>query len=328
MAITPLGFEGTVNDVAYSKRSRFEGAQFPVVDGRPDFAVTVNLSADRTFNIAPGTACAHAIMGTATDVHTVQSSAVSTPGATVLRYDWAANTITPTKVEGTAAAGAQPVLPAGLNTVVGETFDQVLALGPIIQGQTLPGPIVDMRMWASKVITAGSLIGLPTSSPYGTEVALTDGSRYRRLLDSSNNAVWVGEGSSGLTELLGTGALTVAPGWSADSFVNSGLKDGRLVTVDIALRRSGATLTCAAGDGNFPDTPICTLVPALRPHVERPVLIHYVGSSGHLVAAAATLTPDGVMTLVSGVHGENMLQRTTTGTQSIRATTTFMRKVA
>lgn len=333
MTFTYAGFPLTTNAVQWAASASYLGGRLPEVATRTSMLVAVNGAATRTCTVAVGTASACGVMVKSDAVESVVFDDVTTAGQTrwdavVLRRNWTSNTASYVVVKGTAAANAPQVVPT-LNDNPGVLHDQPLALVQITNGNTIPTQVVSLRLPASKVYTAESLAALPTPTTalYGIEVVLADGSRYRCGLDASNNPAWVAT-SGNIIELTGASALTVATNFSLGSNVSRGLKNGLQTTVTFQLRRTGSVLNADTTDGNFADTLLCTLPSTLCPPDEMPVPAHYYAVSTHTLPAAVTLTPDGRITLIAGVPGQDMPVRTGATEVSVRGSATFTRKVA
>jgi hypothetical protein len=181
MTLTTVGFDGSVTEAQWAAMSRNVGSPLPVVLGINDFAVSINASATRTVTVAtaPNGAMRHGLLTTSDAVASVVLDDVTTTGqsrwdAIVLHSDWSTNTVTLTKVNGVAAAGAPQVLPSGLANTPGTTHDQVLALVQITYGSTIPTAIQDRRQWQGKTHYGSTLASLPpaTAGLYGTSVVL------------------------------------------------------------------------------------------------------------------------------------------------------------
>lgn len=341
MALTAVGFTGTVNAVQDAKRSQYQGAMYPEVGGQPDFAVTTNNAADRTVDIAAGVAWAHGVMVTNTATATVQLDIVSTAGQTrwdaiVLRRDWSGSgSVSLTKVNGTAAAGAPMVVPT-LNDSPGVLHDQLLAMVQVTNGSTLPTSIDPRRAWGTKVFTVPTVSALPSPSftLYGAEFVLVDGSRYRCLLDASNNPAWVASGSGRNRELT-TGIFvsgSIATGWGVADLTNKALVNDTTgdIQLDLQFRRSGATITPNATHGDIdPDVTVAQLVAALAPTQQTtPATMQYAISTGSpAFSCQVVIDTAGVISLRNGTAGAPLATRAA-GDVSLRGCIRYTRKVA
>ena len=333
MAITGVGFDGTVNETQDALRSKFQGNPLPVVESRDDLNVTIDTGTARSVRVAAGAAWVPGVMITNSAAAYLQFDVVPTAGqsrwdALVLRVDWNNNTTTLTKVNGTAAASPAEVLPPGLTYNPGVLYDYVLALVKITNGQTSPTGLTPWRMWSSKVYTADSLAPL-TNAPLGTEVVLrATGKRYRYLLDASNNLTWMEQGLPTITN----GVLTPATGWSlSTTYACRCLVDatGTRVQYDITVRRSGTALRFAA-DGSIGDSTIGT-VSGPRPDGPAACQVYM-----RLLGGAATtslngvpgfgyLTSAGNLALESGLPNNYIPTRAGAGDWSMQAKFSFTR---
>lgn len=214
MAITNVGYDGTVSDVEFAQLSQHTGALVPVVCGFNDFAVSVNTGGTLTCNVAAGSAEAPGVLTKSDATASVVFDSVTTTGQTrwdavVLRRNWSTGTSTLVVVKGTASAAAPQVLPSGVDLTLDSAVDQVLALVQITNGLTLPTKVVDYRLQGSKVFTAPAPSALPPASLalYGMEAAVGN-ERYRCLTDSGGSAAWVGVGTSYSGRTVASSPLT------------------------------------------------------------------------------------------------------------------------
>lgn len=338
MAIQSLGYDGTIDATAWALLEPHLGGRFDTVEGRDDFAVSINGAATLTVNVAagPNGARGAGIWDRDTSAGSVTLDAVSTSGATrwdaiVLRRVWSsgAGTTTLTKVNGTAAANAPQVLPSsGLLSTPGTSYDHVLALVQVTNGLTIPTAVADRRVRATKLFTAKDLTSLPPPSTalWGMHAELDSGATYKVAADNSGAPAWVPV--SGLvTEYTGTSAATAATGWSG--LTQRGLKIGNMVTLDLRFRRTGATLAASPGVGNFTDNLVGTVPAGLAPESTMPVPIQYYGTTAFIqVTGMCELRPTGQLWLQNGIAGADLYARSGSTDVSLRLSTTFGRKVA
>ena len=230
-------------------------------------------------------------MVTNTATATVQLDIVSTAGQTrwdaiVLRRDWSGSgSVSLTKVNGTAAAGAPMVVPT-LNDSPGVLHDQLLAMVQITNGSTLPTSIDPRRAWGTKVFTVATVSALPTPSLilYGAEFALVDGTRYRACSTLQITRGLTRRGSGKQREIT-TGifvAGSVATGWGvADLTSRAFINDSTgLVQLDLQFRRSGATITPNATHGDIdPDVTVAHPGSRTGSHSVRGAIHHAVRDS-------------------------------------------------
>lgn len=338
MALTSVGYTGSVSDVEDAIRSKFQGANYPVVADAGDFAVTINNVSSRTVDIAPGVAWAHGVQVTNSATATVSLDTVATSGQTrwdaiVLRRTWGTAAVALTKVNGTAALDAPLVVPT-LNDSPGDVHDQLLALAQVTNGQLLVTSIDPRRGWASKTFTFPTLASLPpaASVPYGTVATLLNGTDYRRLLDVGASPGWVAGSFGGQAEVTGAAAFTAATGWTTTGLSNRALTIAATgdVQLNLQVRRTGATMLADTVHGNFsPDVVVGTAGSGLTPTNQTiPCAVEYLGEANFVAFPGwARLETDGRLVLQSGMPGIDLLARAGGTDISLRACLRFSRKV-
>lgn len=336
MTFTYAGFPLTTDAVQWAKSAAYLGGKIPEVAARGSMLVAVNGAATRTCTIAIGTASACGVMVKSDAVESVVFDDVTTSGQTrwdavVLRRNWTTNLATFVVVKGTNALNAPQVLPT-LNDNPGTLHDQPLALVQLTYGSTIPTQVISLRLPGSKVYTAPGLSSLPTptSDMYGIEVVISsDNSRYRCMLDGSNNPAWIAVSGAVGVELSQTGVLLNNVGWSGGGLSNHAFiaADGRMVDLDIELRRTGATINANNTTGNFPDTLVCTVVAALQPLHSKTITAVYAGTTGFdWYPCTVTFDTGGAITLLTGMPAVNVEPRTGATDISIRVCLSYARK--
>lgn len=339
MTITTAGFTGTTDAPAWGKLSAELGNQFGTVNSKLGFVVSINAAGTRTVDISAGTATAGGVQATSDATASLALDIVSLAGATrwdavVLRRDWSASSVTIVKVNGVAALAAPQIIPTGLNNSPGVLLDQVLSLVQVTNGATLPTSVVDMRFWGSKVLTARTLGALPTATAamFGTEVVLFDNTRVRCVQDVSNNFLWQTLGGS-VTDLTGTTVHAVSTGWAVTTAGGAALTThavlgDQFVDLDLCFRRTGA-LIAAGSDGNFSDTPVCTLKPALFPQQVKDVAIAYCTGTGYgWRQGLAEIGTGGIISLLTGTPNADLPVGGNPDGISLRVSVSYARKVA
>jgi hypothetical protein len=311
MALTKIGFTGTVDSLGYAQSSLYQGAAFPVAGGKGDMAVTPGTSL--TANVAAGRMWAPGVLLTNPATEVVSFDAVTTPGATrwdavVIRMDWSGSgSAVITVVKGTAGAAAPQVLPSGVDQTLDATFDVVLALVQLTYGSTLP-VVVPRRLWGHKTFTAETLSALPPPSAalYGMHAWLVTGEEYRCLSDATNSPAWIRQG--GWT--IGPSSfLSSASGWTTSGLVNRYMTsgDGRTTQYDLNFQRTGASLQFTSTSGAITDNLVATLN---GPRPDRggsslPVTFRHYGGQGPTSTGRLTcwgyLQGDGELYIESGI---------------------------
>lgn len=193
MAITSVGYDGTVNEVQWAKLARVLGAPYAIL-GANDWATTVVPGQERTISIAPGTGYGHGVMDTSDAPVTLQLPAVGTGSRWDLimaRRTWATNTTFFGYVNGTGTRA----LPTGRISNPGVQDDQPIALAFSRAGVPLVD-LVDLRVYPQKVAFVRDLLALP-DAPIGAQAMVVQGTenpsvtRYTRYIsDGSSSSSW------------------------------------------------------------------------------------------------------------------------------------------
>lgn len=214
MAITSVGYGGTINEVQMATTAGFFAAEYGVL-GVNAWKVSAAAGMDRGVAIAPGDGYGHFVTVTS-DTQVVLQGAPVTSGSrwdtVVMRRDWQppAGESTFVLVQGSAS---QTIAAGRLNTP-GVEDDQPIALVRFTAGQTAPTQIIDLRCWSGNAgLLAGSELALGYLQRLGTRVAI--GSNvWSRVLDDQGSATWRLE-STGDTVGISTnanGAATIQHG--------------------------------------------------------------------------------------------------------------------
>jgi hypothetical protein len=341
MALSSVGFDGTLSEQDWATMASLTGAQYAVrLAG--DFQVSVHAGSTLTVDIAAGTAFGRGV----TVVNTAQISIALdsvTSGARwdaiVIRRNWTTNTVTVEKITGTATRA----VPAGRNNSPGTLDDQVIALVQSTFGQTLPTAVIDMRVFPSKVLTVSDLLAI-TNPAVGMEAVVLGGgtkqdTRWRYQLDPTGNAGWARDDSDQLSRTLTSNVslftqsamITTAAGWTAGSLSNRALVDRNMVSIDIELRLTGARIVADA-NGNFPDQTIATINSAFAPDQQVPFTFLYFGGGSTAPTTFSPfggigyLNPSGNVGIYAGAPNIYINSRSSTDlTASVRANVTFMK---
>lgn len=146
MAVTSVGFTGTVTEADWSKISVF-GSQYGVL-GASDLKVSIVSGVDRTVRVAAGTAWAKGVLVTSDATTDVQLGVI----ASGERWD----TIVIRRNRGTGSSSI--IALAGTSTKgisasrhvdwASDHDDQPLALARVVAGQSNVVEVVDLRCWA------------------------------------------------------------------------------------------------------------------------------------------------------------------------------------
>lgn len=245
MAITSVGYDGTIDEAQWAQMIKKVGSSDYGVVGATDLRVTTVTAADRTVSIAAGTAWGHGVYDTLDTNTTIQLSTVASGSRwdlVALRRDWtgASGVTTVVKVNGTSSK----TIPGARMTNPGTTDDQPLALVQVTAGQSQPTAIVDLRCWAGNGgAFAKDSLALSYLAKIGAVVHVGT-SQWAYRLGANDTPGWA------QTDL--STSLSYAPlqptGWKAQGDVIVEPIQGRTrVTVDLLLTRTGGNFSVPTG---------------------------------------------------------------------------------
>lgn len=171
------------------------GASRYGVSGANDWKVSIVAGATRTVSISPGTGFGCGVTDQTFENETLQfpPSASGTRWDTVaVRRDW-----TPTAGESKFViipGGSTRALSGARLSGPGTIDEQPIALVPIIENQTQPGEIVDIRCWASNGgVFAKDGVALQYLSQIASTVTVGY-EQYQRILGDNDSPEWVNVG--------------------------------------------------------------------------------------------------------------------------------------
>lgn len=244
MAITSIGYEGSVNEQQWGKLAPRLGVDESVGDG---LSASVLTTSDRTVRLGPGFATGwgvHDISDTNVDLQAPIVSSGSRWDTVAIRRTWKVAAVpgftTFVVVQGTSAK----TIAAGLNNQPGVIEDQPIYLIRSAAGQTLLQEIFDIRQWASAPIWR-----LDTTTPSPANY------RYGQLLvqpaDSQTVDLLIRRGTAGTeswTKILGpewknislAGSFRAVPNFGAFRWTAAG---GKIHLEGSAELASGANLS-------------------------------------------------------------------------------------
>lgn len=190
MAITSIGYDGSVNESDWAKMVPSVGsAQYGVL-GAGDWKVTAHATMDRGVNIATGGGWGHGVLDDSNATVSLQAATVSSGDRwdmVVMRRNWSGTggTSTFVLVQGTSAKQ----LPAR-NTTPGTIDDQPLALLRFTAGQTAVQEIIDLRCWARNggMCARDDMALLYLKTP-GSQIMI-NGMQWNCELDPNGNSIW------------------------------------------------------------------------------------------------------------------------------------------
>lgn len=303
MAITSIGYDGTVDEVAWTKLQRAAASVYGVATAT-SWRVTAVTGADRTISIAPGAGWGRHVYDESDTNYTLQGGAVASGSRwdlVVLRRDWGpvgGGSSTFRIVPGTSTRQ----LPSR-ETNPGVLDDQPIALIQFVAGQTQPAAIIDLRCWAANSgLEAAHDLALGYLNQPGTTVKIGNGILRFEL---QGNGIW------GWSEqiLPSRSGLTGSAGWGVIGDVErQDLERGGAARFDVALHlsRLGGPMSVASTRG-FTRLTGAILPPSYRP--PRPIDIPV-----SIVSSAQTWGGTGILRFETGGQVSYMPQSPSTQT--------------
>lgn len=190
MAITSIGYDGSVNESQWAKMISQVGSAQYGVSSSSDWKVTAHSTMDRGINIATGSGWGHGVLDTSDATVSLQGASVSSGDRwdmVVMRRNWSGTggTSTFVIVQGTSARQ----LPSR-NTTPGTLDDQPIALLRFTAGQSAVQEIIDLRCWSRNGgLTARDDLALTYLKLPGAQIMI-NGFQWNCELDANGNAVW------------------------------------------------------------------------------------------------------------------------------------------
>lgn len=263
MAITSVGYDGTVDEAQWAAMVSKVGSYEYGIDGAGDLAVTQS-AGTRMISIAAGRAWGRGIMDTSDAAAVIQLDAVSTGSRydlIALRRSWGPANGGPSEIvvlKGTSAKA----LPSGRQSNPGITDDQPLALVRVQAGTASIPEIIDLRVWGrngGQLYAKDDLVRSYVNS-VGTEICVGT-TKWQRIVGANNVAQWVNRGQLNDTgfQQIATGA---APGWALE-YIRYRVKNG-MVELLVQFSRTGADIE-VPGNGDVGNLHIANVPTAAAP---------------------------------------------------------------
>lgn len=293
MAITSVGYDGTVDEVQWASMVSKVGSYEYGVDGAGHFAVN-QIAGTRMISVALGVAWGRGVMDTSDSTVNIQLDSVATGSRwdmIALRRTWGPANGGPTEivvVKGTSTKA----LPSSRQKNPGVIDDQPLALVRVQAGQSSIPEIVDLRVWGrngGQLFAKDDLVRSYVAS-VGTEINI-NGTLWQRTVSANSIAEWVKVGPRSDTQWVHRANLAAKSGWKVN-YLRYRVKDG-LVQVLMVFERTGAEIEVTA-DGNIPSQPIVTAPSAIVPRIWWAPL---VSGPGGRVAVGSLSSDTGVIAL-------------------------------
>lgn len=265
MAITSVGYDGTVDEAQWATMVSKVGSYEYGIDGAGDLAVTQS-AGTRMISIAAGRAWGRGIMDTSDAAAVIQLDAVSTGSRydlIALRRSWGPANGGPSElvvIKGTSAKA----IPAGRQSNPGVSDDQPLALVRVQAGSASLPEIIDLRVWGrngGQLYAKHDLVRSYMNS-VGTEINVS-GLLWRNIVGANNVATWEKSGPVG-----DTGWVQISSGFTqwwggANAYIIYRVRNG-VCQLRVRFSRLGAPIAPPAS-GNIENVKICTLPRAAWP---------------------------------------------------------------
>lgn len=260
MAITSVGYDGTVDEAQWASMvSKIGGYEYGV-DAAGHFAVTQS-AGTRMISIAAGLAWGRGVMDISDAASVIQLDAVTTGARydlVALRRTWGPANGGPTElvvIKGTSAKA----IPSGRQASPGVVDDQPLALVRVQAGSASIPEIIDLRLWGrngGQLYARNDLVRSYIDA-VGTELCVGT-TEWQRTIGDNNLAVWVNSGDRSDTgfQQVSSGS---ASGWAVD-YIRYRHKNG-MVELLTKFMRTGADIE-TPNNGDIGNQHIAT-VPAV-----------------------------------------------------------------
>lgn len=256
MAITSVGYDGTVDEVQWATMVPKVGGYEYGVNGAGDFAVS-QVAGTRMISVAAGLAWGRGVMDVSDTAAVIQLETVATGSRydlIALRRSWGPANGGPSEIvviKGTSSKA----IPSGRQANPGVSDDQPLALVRVQAGSASIPEIIDLRVWGrngGQLFAKDDLVRSYMNS-VGTEICVGS-TEWQRIAGANNVAEWINRGQRNDTgfQSIKTGS---ASGWSVD-YIRYRAKDG-LVELLIVFTRTGGDIQVPA-NGNLGNELIAT----------------------------------------------------------------------
>ncbi|QRQ79183.1 hypothetical protein [Glutamicibacter protophormiae] len=296
MAITSVGYDGTVDEAQWASMVSKVGGYEYGIDKAGDFAVTQS-AGTRMISIAAGLAWGRGVMDISDAAAVIQLDAVTTGARydlVAIRRSWGPANGGPSElviIKGTSAKA----IPAGRLATPGITDDQPIALVRVQAGSASIPEIIDLRVWGRNGGQLYALHDMVRSylTSLGTEVNI-NGALWQYVPASNDTAAWQKYGQRGDTGIV-TVTTGFASGWGGSGAeIKYSVRDG-LCQLYAKFYRTGGELEVPV-NGNIPNVHVLTLPVPARP---RMLSGGHSGASGVGLAAAIGTTGNVDLTWVS-----------------------------
>jgi hypothetical protein len=271
MAITSIGYDGSVSETQWAKLIPKAGASHYGVDDSADWKVSAHATLDRGVSIAVGTGWGQGVLDTSDTTVSLQAATLSSGtrwDLVVARRNWSGTGGTTTFAIKTGSASK--TIPSR-NHDPGSLDDQPLALIQITAGSSGVTSIIDLRCWARNGgVVAKDELALTYLKEPGAQVKI-NGVLWSCYINSSGSSVWSKQAADGYIPLLGTSGSLVNTGPNTGSFyVQAGSHVGKTdgagygrITFPKPFPTGLVTVILTNGDSSIDRARSMTLSPAV-----------------------------------------------------------------
>lgn len=209
MAITSIGYDGSVNEAQWAKLVPLAGSAHYGVAGANDWKVTAHATLDRGISIAAGSGWGHGVLDTSSTTVSLQGATVSSGSRwdlVVARRNWSGTGGATTFV--LIGGSSSKTLPTR-NEGPGTLDDQPVALVQFSQGSTAATAIVDLRCWSRNGgMTARDDLALTYLKEAGAQVVV-NGKTWICSVATNGQPAWTTDHVVGRVPLFGVGSVLV-----------------------------------------------------------------------------------------------------------------------
>lgn len=266
MAITSVGYDGTVDEVQWASMVSKVGGYEYGVDKPGDFAVTQS-AGTRMISIAAGLAWGRGVMDISDAAAVIQLEPVTTGSRydlIALRRNWGPASGGPSElvvIKGTSSKA----IPSGRQSNPGVIDDQPLALVRVQAGSASIPEIIDLRVWGrngGQMYAKDDLVRSYLTS-IGTQINV-NGIMRERVVGANNTAAWKLVGAEDLPQERRAGSNVFTSGWGISTDYVESERIGRFISVRLSVKRTGGRIE-AQKNGNIGNVHLATLSTAFRP---------------------------------------------------------------
>lgn len=222
MAITSVGYDGSVNETQWAQLIPLVGSSHYGVAGAEDWKVTPHATMDRGVNIAVGKGWGHGILDTSDATVSLQGGTVPAGirwDCVVARRNWSGTGGT-TQFLLIPGTGTKQI--PSRNTTPGTLDDQPIALVQFSAGQTAPTAIVDLRCWGRNGgMTAKDDLAMTYLKEPGSSISI-NGTTWNCALDANGNASWSTGSVMGRIPLFGGAVSALAGSSNPQTLIDGG----------------------------------------------------------------------------------------------------------